>query len=584
MNERLLKRDKADHRFDLMMQDRQEWLSWWRKLSEQFAPNRGRFSVDEQPRKTWLRVNSRARQIPDDFAAGMKSGLTSPSRPWFTLTLYDTGLAELETVKAWLTEVQDIMQGTMLRTNIYDQIYDVYKEQGVFGTGALLIEEDDDEVFHAQSLTIGSYAIGVDKRGKVNRFCRQFRRTLNQLVAEFGENALPEELRYRYREKREKNDNTRYELRNLIEPSEEYKQNEGKSGKFRYRSLWWLYGYKEPEFLRESGYHEFPVMVPRWRVINDDLYGREQPGDTGYDDAVTLQELEIDERSAIKKGVRPPVVMPDSLTQGDLRDYPGGVTLYSPMGDNVPAVTPLYKVEFDHKSVAEKRLELTEHLEEIFYVNMFKMWTTDLRANRTATEIQAREQEKMYMLGPLIERQMSEMLDPMITRIFGIMDRAGMFPEPPEELADRDIKIEYMSVLANIQKQASYSGIEVLTNQANILGQMQMALSGQSDVLDKIDCDEIIDQLADMYVIPAGIVLGDDKVSELRQAREKAQQEQMQQQQMMQGLQAGAQAMPQVAGAMKDLSETQMPEGGTGLDILNGAMQGMNGMNGGMQM
>ena len=577
MTTRLTKRDKADHRFNQMMQDRQEWLSWWRKLSEQFAPNRGRFSVEEQPRKTWLRFNTRARQIPDDFAAGMKSGLTSPSRPWFTLTLYDNGLAELENVKAWLTEVQDIMQGTMLRSNIYDQIYDVYKEQGIFGTGAMLIEEDDEKVFHAQSLTIGSYAIGVDKRGKVNRFCRQFRRTLNQLVSEFGEEALPQELQYRYRETKEKTDNTRYELRHLIEPSEEYKQNEGKSGKFRYRSLWWLYGYKEPEFLREGGYHEFPVMVPRWRVINDDLYGREQPGDTGYDDAVTLQELEIDERSAIKKGVRPPVVVPESLTQGDVRDYPGGITLYSPMGDKAPAITPLYQVMFDHKSVAEKRLELTAHLEDIFYVNMFKMWTTDLRANRTATEIQAREEEKMYMLGPLIERQMSEMLDPMIGRIFGIMDRAEMFPMPPEELSDLEIKIEYMSVLANIQKQASFSGIQTLTATAGQLGQMQMALSGKSDVLDKIDCDEIIDQLADMYVIPSGIVLGDDKVAKLRQAREQEEQARMQEQQMMSEMQAGAQAMPQVAGAMKDLSETRMPEGGTGLDVLTGAMQGMNG-------
>ena len=64
----------------------------------------------------------------------MKSGLTSPSRPWFTLTLYDTGLAEAEGIKAWLTEVQDIMQGTMIRSNLYDQLYDVYKEHGELRT------------------------------------------------------------------------------------------------------------------------------------------------------------------------------------------------------------------------------------------------------------------------------------------------------------------------------------------------------------------------------------------------------------------------------------------------------------------
>ncbi len=546
------RRKNADLRFKQMMQDRRDYIDWWRQLSDMYAPNRGRFSVDELPRKRALRFNSRARQIPDDFAAGMKSGLTSPSRPWFTLTLYDTGLAELESVKAWLTEIQDIMQGTMLRTNLYDQLFDVYKEEGIFGTAALLIEEDDEDIFRAQALTIGSYAIGVDKRGRVNRFCRQFKRTLTQLANEFGENNLPEELRYRLKENR---DNSSYELRNLIQPSDEYRQNDGVTGKFKFISYWWLAGYNEPEFLRVGGYHEFPVMCPRWRIINDDLYGREQPGDTGFDDAKTLQDLEIDERSAIKKGVRPPVAMPQSLTQGDLRDEPGGVTIYNPMGDGVPAITPLYQVQFDHKSVAAKRLEITEHLEEIFYVNMFKMWTTDLRANRTATEIQARESEKMFMLGPLIERQMSEMLDPMINRIFAIMQRAGKFPPPPPEIADREIKIEYMSILANVQKQSASAGITQILEAANVLVQLQAGAGRSPDVLDKIDCDEIIDQLADMYVIPAGIVLGDDAVQAKRDQRQDEQKKLQQMQQGLTALQAGAQAAPQIAGAMKDLAE-----------------------------
>ena len=559
-------RKNSEIRFDQMLLDRQDYEAWWKQLSRQFAPNRGRFSVDQQPVKDILRFNSRARQIPDDFAAGMKSGLTSPSRPWFTLTLYDEGLSELENVKAWLTEVQDVMQGTMLRTNLYDQLFDVYKEQGIFGTGALLIEEDDEDLFHTQSLTIGSYCIGVDKRGKINRFGRQFRRTLRQLAAEFGEENLPQELRYRLKEKPE---NTYYELRNLIQPSEEYLQSEGKQGKFRYSSLWWLVGYRDPEFVRIGGYNEFPVMVPRWRIINDDLYGREQPGDTGYDDAVTLQELEVDERGAIKRAVAPPMLVPSSLTQNDVHNYPGGVTIYDFMGNTMPSITPLYQVQFDHKSVAEKRLELTQHLEDIFYVNMFKMWTSDLRANRTATEIEAREQEKMYMLGPLIERQMSELLEPMINRIFAIMDRAGKFPPPPEELQDREIKIEYMSILANIQKQAAFSGIQQIISTATVLAEMQASTGGSPEVLDKLDCDEIIDQLADMYVVPAGIVLGDDAVEQKRAERREAEAQAQQQQQMMAEAQATADAAPKVTGAMKDLAEIPGSEGGSALEGLS---------------
>ncbi|MBR0034411.1 MAG: head-tail connector protein, partial [Synergistaceae bacterium] len=496
----------------------------------------------------------------------------SPSRPWFTLTLYDTGLAELENVKSWLTEVQDVMQGVMLRSNLYDQLYDVYKEQGIFGTGALLIEEDDENLLHAQSLTVGSYAIGVNKRGKVNRFCRQFRRTLTQLADEFGENALPQELRYRLKEKP---DNTRYELRNLIEPSEGYLKDDI-SGRFQYVSYWWLKGYSEPEFLRVGGYNEFPVMVPRWRVINDDLYGREQPGDIGYDDAVSLQLMEIDERDALKKAIRPPMLAPESLTQGDINDMPGGVTVYYPaMDGHIPAVTPLYQVQFDHRSVAEKRLELTAHLEEIFYVNLFKMWTSDMRQGRTATEIQAREAEKMFMLGPLIERQMSELLEPLIARVYGILSRAGQFPEPPEELADMEIKVEYMSILANIQKQSAYAGIEQILTTAGIIAQLQSSTGTTPEVLDKIDGDEIIDQLADMYVVPAGIVLGDDAVAEKRASRQEAEAQAQAQQQELAGIQTMTEAAPKIAGAAQTLSETQMPAGENGLEALAGMVGGM---------
>ena len=180
------------------------------------------------------------------------------------------------------------------------------------------------------------------------------------------------------------------------------------------------------------------------------------------------------------------------------------------------------------------------------------------------------------MLGQLIERQTSELLEPMINRIYAIMDRRGMFPEPPEELADREIKIEYMSILANIQKQASFAGIQQVLNMAGVISEMQAGAGRPPDILDKIDCDEVIDQLADMYVVPSGIVLGDDKVAEMRAQRQEEQQAMQEQQQGLAALQAGAPAAQQLAGAAKDLSETPMPDGGTGLEALSGMMNGVS--------
>lgn len=560
-------RKRADERMSVMEERRGQYEGWWRELSYYFAPNRGRFSVTDRPRKGLIRKVSRLRTIPDDFAAGIKSGLTSPSRPWFSLTMSDSMSNENERVKMWLNSVQDIMRAQMIKTNLYDQLFEVYKEQGIFGTACILIEEDDDDVFRARALTIGSYCIDADDRGQVCRLGRRFSFTVNQLAEKFGADNLPEELRQLLNEK-SGNDRTLYEVRHLIQPSEDYRRGDGPAANFKYLSLWWLPGFGQPYFVRVGGYEERPFMVPRWRVIDGDMYGREQPGDMALDDAKTVQELETDERAAIKKGVRPPVMVAQSMLSGELNDTPGGVTLYNSMTGPTP-ILPLYGVTFDHQAAAAKRLELITALEETFYVNFFRMWTSDMRQGRTATEIQARESEKMYMLGPLIERQMSEILDPMIDRIYGIMLRAGMFPDPPEELQGLDVRVEYTSVLASVQKQTAQAGIDVLMNLINVIMQIQGATGQYPEVLDKVDFDEVVDQTADMYAIPAGIVYGDDVTAQRRAEREQAQAQQAQAQQAAAEAQSMAQAAPQMATAMQTASETQIGNGSV-LDALTG--------------
>lgn len=561
-----------------MLSDRQEYEPLWLELRNQFAPSRGRFTVYEKAKRDIRRQNSVPRQVPDDFAAGMKSGLTSPSRPWFTLTLFDNALMDISRVKNWLSKIQDIMQGTMIRSNLYDQLFDLYKEQGIFGTGALYVDEDDADVFFTRCMTIGTYLIGVDSHRRVNRFGRTLTFTARQLVDEFGEDAVPQEIRMTLSEA---DNRTQYEVRHLVEPNTDFMPDEAGKNGMKYRSLYWLAGYNEPEFLRNSGYHEFPVMVPRWRIIGEDIYGREQPGEMGLDDARTIQDLEADERDAIKKGVSPPVVGPAGVFDGILHDYPRGVTLYDPIrSGGTPMFTPLYNVHFDHQSAAAKRVELINRLQEAFYVNFFRMWSSDMKQGRTATEIQVREAEKMYMLGPLIERQMSEMLDPLITRIFAIMNRRGMFPPVPPELDGKDVKIEYTSILANMQKQAAQAGIQIVLETAGQLANLQSASGEPPAVLDNVNYDEVIRQLGEMHAIPPDILHGEDAVLEKRRAREAQMQEAAAQAQMQQATAMGVEAAPQLAGAMKDMSETSV-NGQSALDGLAEAAQQLTGAGGG---
>lgn len=547
----------------LMYDKRQEWEPKWKEYREAFAPSRGRFDSgddDRAKREREDRRNSNPYRIADEYAAGVQSGLVSPTRQWFTLTPFDKSLMRIDAVKDWIGELEAAMSACILQTNFYDQVVDFMKEQGVFGTAAMFIEEDEEDVFHCRTLTAGEYAIGTDNLGRVNRFCRKLSFTLSELIQEFGESNLPPQLK---RDAKEFFDNSKgrdkkYEVVHLIQSNKKYDVFNPAAKYKRYQSLWWVTGYDEEHgFLRESGYEEMPVIIGRWKVVSGDIYGSEHPGQVALDDAKTLQDIEKDSRAALEHAVAPALAIPRSL-MGRVNARPRGLTPYDPVANGgAPAITPLYEVTFDHAAAENKNSLLLRNIEQAFYIDLFRMWSTDLRIGRTATEIQAREDEKAYMLGPITLRQTAEVLDAAILRIFRIMLRANKLPDIPEELSGGDLRIEYMSEFSLLQKRAAQGGIETLLSFAAQLAQLQGATGEYPEVLDNIDPDRIMQAIADMHSLPVGVVRGEKMLMAKRQERAE-QAEQAQQMQQAQQLADNAQPM---ADTMQTMSQTPITNG-----------------------
>jgi hypothetical protein len=566
-----------DRKYAVMFLEMRRWEARWREMFEQFAPSRGRFALTEEGKKDALRRNSRPRVVADEFAAGLKSGLTSPSRPWMTLGIFEPALSQYERVKAWLSDTTVALLTQMGKSNLYDQLFNVYKEEGVSGTGCLYINEDDEDVFTCRALTAGQYAIEQDAKKRVNRFARTLSYTARELARVFGEENLPTEIVrvLRNDERSGEESGTKYEVRHLVEENDGYVPDAPGQKGMRYRSLWRLASgegaaRQEKPFLRISGYHEFPVMVPRWRLVGEDLYGSEHPGQVALDDAKTLQDIETDERRALKLKIMPPLLAPRSLQNTEIDLRPGKVTYYDEaIAGQTPVILPIVAANFDHVAAAEKIERLTRDIEKAFYVDLFRMWASDLRQGRTATEIEAREQEKIYALEPVLNRQMYDLLDPMVIRVYSIMQRRGLLPPPPPELEGRTFRIEYTSVLAKAQKQASQYGLETVIAVTRQMAELQGAAGERPAILDKLDMDTVLDLYADMHGVPSGVVLGDDAV-----ARKREEQNEAARQRELQAASAQmAEAAPRLAGAAKDLGQTPLPEG-TALDALMGLGQG----------
>jgi hypothetical protein len=143
-------------------------------------------------------------------------------------------------------------------------------------------------------------------------------------------------------------------------------------------------------------------------------------------------------------------------------------------------------------------------------------------------------------MGPVLERMNDELLDPIIKRTYGIMERAGLIPLPPQELQDKPIVVEYVSIMAQAMKLQGVVSVERLVGFVGSVG------NTRPDALDKLNTDETIDAYADMVGTPPQLVNDMDTVKKIRDARA-AQQAQAQQ----------LAAAQQAATTAKTMADTQ---------------------------
>jgi hypothetical protein len=187
------------------------------------------------------------------------------------------------------------------------------------------------------------------------------------------------------------------------------------------------------------------------------------------------------------------------------------------------------------------------------------MMANDTRSGITATEVAERHEEKLLMLGPVLERLHNEMLSPMIENTFQMMVEAGIVPTPPKELQGMDLNIEFVSTLAQAQRAIGVGSIDRLLGTVGNMAQLK------PEVLDKLNADQIVDTYADMLGVDPNMIIGDESVAIIRQQRVEQQQQQQAAQQSM--------AMADMAAKVGSI-DTAQPNALT--DVLQG-LQGYTG-------
>ncbi len=433
-------------RFDALTQARAPWMSTWKELAKYLAPTRGLF--DGEAPNSGRRVDhktlldSSASLAVGVLGAGMMSGLTSPSRSWFDLMLEPRALKKLSGASTWLLDVKKALESALAKSNVYSVLQGVYEEISVFGTAAFLVEEDPQGGIFCRPFTAGEYMLDVDEKGRVNTFGRAFFMTATQLAQAFGAEHLPPQIRAEL----SASTMAQHKVMHLIFPNPRADHNWADFTHFAFSSIYFM---EDGTLLRESGYHEFPVVAARWETKNSaEIYGR-GPGWKVLGDVKMLQKMQKTKLVALDKSTNPPVMVSASV-QGEVNLLPGGITRCNSLTDS--AVKPAYQVQPDLAALDAAMEDVRQTIRAQFFADVFMMLSAQDTPNLTAAEVAERKQEKMLLLGPVLQRLKTELLDPLIERTYYILLRQGSIPPAPEILRGLELHATYISTIAQAQR------------------------------------------------------------------------------------------------------------------------------------
>jgi hypothetical protein len=520
-------RDKLYTRWGQLKTERATWWAHWKEISDYLLPRSGRFFVQDRD-KGWRRHNNiydstgtRALRV---LAAGMMAGMTSPARPWFRLTTGDPDLAKSAAVKVWLNDVQRTMLDIFSKGNTYRALHGIYEELGAFGTASSIVLPDYHNVIHHYPLTTGEFAIATDYRGQVSTLYREFQKTVHELVAEFGYENCSNTVRSMY----DRGSLDQWvTIIHAIEPRSDRDPTKFDAKNMAWRSVHFEIGAERGKYLRESGFKQFPALCPRWATAGGDIYGN-SPGMEALGDIKQLQHEQLRKAQGIDYKTKPPLQVPTGMKNRDVETLPGGISFVDAANPH-GGIRTAFEVNLDLSHLLADIQDVRERIKGSFYADLFLMLANQTDARMTATEVAERHEEKLLMLGPVLERLHNELLDPLIEMTFSRMIEAGIVPPPPEELQGQDINVEFVSMLAQAQRAVGTNSVD------RFVGNLGQVAQFKPDVLDKFDSDKWADAYSDMLGIDPEIIVPADQVAFIRKQRAQAAQAQQQMAMMQQG-------------------------------------------------
>jgi len=516
------------HRFDEMKNGRWMWEGLWQDLKDYVRP-----STDDFYRYT-SKGKSQVDKIFDGTAlwalgqlsAGLNSFLTSPTERWFTLGIEGRPSLSAEEM-AYLELVGDSVYAEYQRpeVNFAPSIHETYMDVGAFGTAVIFQDYDaDNRHVMFNSFPLVECFIGEDDNGVIDTLGRLKVMTALQIRKRFGDktpSAVADAIR-------KDAPSREFQVLHMTFPREDrdvYKYDKLNKA---FASVWALVD--DAELISEGGFDAFPYHVPRWTKLSGETYGRSPAMDCLPD----IRMVNAMAKTLIKgaqKIVDPPLQVPSDGFMSPLRTSPGSLLMHEQGSDLITPLQTNGRVDIGIEFIGYHR----DRIIKSFFVDWLIRGKKKQR--QTTTEIADDRDEMLRQMSPMLGRLQVELLGPMLQRTFDLLVKHNRLPLAPESLTDQSYEIQYISPAALAQ-----FGGKAIQIQRFLQDVAQFA-AVKPEVMDRIDVDAAVMELAKYRDVSRKVLRDDDQVAQIREGRARQQQ---QQQQMAQG--------QQMASAIKDAS------------------------------
>ncbi len=526
-------------RYDELKSARAALETYWQELAYYCMPRKAyitRFKNigDRFPTDIY---DSTAIQSVNSLAAGMQAYLTNPQTRWAGFTLKNKKLLEIPGTREWLRDCEDQVFNIINQSNFYQENAESYRDLAVIGTHCLDVEEDVETVARFTAIPIEKIVFEEDHNGRVCAVYIEYEFNSEQAVDKFGSDVLSEKIR----EAAKKFDvSKKFKFLFCVRKREFYNPGKKDSKNMPIAAYWIERDAKS--FVKEGGYHEFPFMIAKWAKSSGDVHGAGPSMDV-LADVKMLNEMVYTNLIAAQKIADPPLDVPDEAFLKPLDFNPGGINLRNQgavaagekinviqSGANIPVAL---EVENIRRSMIQRA----------FFNDLFIVLQD--QNQMTAEEVRARVAERMLLLGPTIGNLITDIIQPVMNRLFNIAARAGILAPPPRGLEGQEFIVVATSPLARAQKMVELSGFQM---SMNIIAQFAQV---EPTVLDKIKFDDSVDFIVEITGTNPKLIRDDVEVEEIRSQRA----EQQAKTEQLAILQQGADIVEKASKSDKNLAE-----------------------------